>query len=68
MGKCGKITAVLIAFAGCAILCGGCGSGTVDEDAWARGLIVKIDGPEEPPPPPPGKWVRQTPAAGPLGR
>jgi uncharacterized protein YfaP (DUF2135 family) len=38
---------IAFAFAGCAMLCAGCGSGTVDEDALARGLIIKIAAPVE---------------------
>jgi hypothetical protein len=44
------------------MLFAGCGSGTVDEDAWARGLIVKIG------PPPVAKWVQRFPVDSPLGR
>ena len=72
MGKCGVATVIFVALAGCVILFAGCGSGNVDGDADARGLIVKIGEPEEPPPPPPpppaAKWVQQSPAASPAGR
>jgi organic radical activating enzyme len=72
MKKYGWAAAMFFAIAGCVVLCAGCDSGTLDEDADARGLVIKIGEPEEPPPPPPppkpAKWVQQSPAVIPAGR
>jgi hypothetical protein len=68
-----NIAAAVVAVALCAALCWSCGSGSVDGDADARGLIVKIGEPGEPPPPPPPpppslRWVQMSPANVPPGR